>query len=142
MLRTKTSDIAARQIIEHLLPVAELSGKPMVPVAAQPAQTDGKHSSISIEELELSVRAYNCLKRANINSLGELLKLSYDDLMNIKNFGHIPARNVSWGELREDNPKGIHVKNGIIQPPIGIICCKIIKTVEFCPETIGSKWIT
>jgi len=91
---TEAISQAARQIIEHLLPVAELSGKPMVPVAAQPAQTDGKHSSISIEELELSVRAYNCLKRANINSLGELLKLSYDDLMNIKNFGKKSADEV------------------------------------------------
>ena len=41
----------------------------------------------SIEELELSVRAYNCLKRASINSMAELLKKSENDLLNIKNFG-------------------------------------------------------
>ena len=40
-----------------------------------------------IEELELSVRAYNCLKRASINSMSELLKKSEHDLLNIKNFG-------------------------------------------------------
>lgn len=91
---TEAISQAARQIVEHLLPIAELSGKPMVPVVAQPQQSDGKHGSISIEELELSVRAYNCLKRANINSLGELLKLSYDDLMNIKNFGKKSADEV------------------------------------------------
>ncbi len=91
---TEAISQAARQIVEHLLPIAELSGKPMVPAATQPQQQDGKHSSISIEELELSVRAYNCLKRANINSLGELLKLSYDDLMNIKNFGKKSADEV------------------------------------------------
>ncbi len=107
---TEAVSQAARQVIEHLVPIAELSGKPMVPVATQPAQTDGKHSSISIEELELSVRAYNCLKRANINSLGELLKLSYDDLMNIKNFGKKSADEVierlkQFGLNLVDTPK-------------------------------------
>ena len=43
--------------------------------------------SITIDELELSVRAYNCLKRASINSMAELLKKSEHDLLNIKNFG-------------------------------------------------------
>lgn len=108
---TEAISQAARQVIEHLLPIAELSGKPMVPVQAAPAQTDGKHTSISIEELELSVRAYNCLKRANINSLGELLKLSYDDLMNIKNFGKKSADEVierlrQFGLTLNDTPKG------------------------------------
>ncbi len=107
---TEAISLAARQVIEHLVPIAELSGKPMVPAAAQPAPTDGKHSSISIEELELSVRAYNCLKRANINSLGELLKLSYDDLMNIKNFGKKSADEVidrlkQFGLILPDTPK-------------------------------------
>ena len=41
----------------------------------------------TIDELELSVRAYNCLKRASINSMSELLKKSEHDLLNIKNFG-------------------------------------------------------
>lgn len=42
---------------------------------------------MTIEELELSVRAYNCLKRASINTMSELLKKSEHDLLNIKNFG-------------------------------------------------------
>jgi len=107
---TEAISQASRQLIEHLVPIAELSGKPVVPVAQAPAPTDSKHSSISIEELELSVRAYNCLKRANINSLGELLKLSYDDLMNIKNFGKKSADEVierlrSFGLTLADTPK-------------------------------------
>lgn len=107
---TEAISQAARQIIEHLLPIAELSGKPMVAAPTPPNQSDGKHSSISIEELELSVRAYNCLKRANINSLGELLKLSYDDLMNIKNFGKKSADEVierlrQFGLTLADTPK-------------------------------------
>lgn len=40
-----------------------------------------------IDELELSVRSYNCLWRAGINTLGELRRLSDDDLMHIRNLG-------------------------------------------------------
>ena len=50
--------------------------------------------NILIEELELSVRAYNCLKRANIHNLGELLQYSEDDLLAFKNFGQKSAKEV------------------------------------------------
>jgi DNA-directed RNA polymerase subunit alpha len=50
---------------------------------------------ILIEELELSVRAYNCLKRANIHTLGELLTYSASDLLEFKNFGQKSADEVS-----------------------------------------------
>ena len=41
--------------------------------------------TIFIEELELSVRAYNCLKRANVHTLSDLLQYSADDLLEFKN---------------------------------------------------------
>lgn len=41
----------------------------------------------SIEKLNLSVRAHNCLKRARVDTLSQLAELSYDDLINIKNMG-------------------------------------------------------
>lgn len=40
-----------------------------------------------IEELDFSVRTYNCLKKANILTIGELVQYSETDLMNIRNFG-------------------------------------------------------
>ncbi|MCL1890679.1 MAG: DNA-directed RNA polymerase subunit alpha [Coriobacteriia bacterium] len=40
-----------------------------------------------VEELDLSVRSYNCLKRAGIHSLRQLVDLSENDLLNIRNFG-------------------------------------------------------
>ena len=40
-----------------------------------------------IEELELSERPRNCLKRAQINSIGELIEKTEDDLLAITNFG-------------------------------------------------------
>lgn len=42
---------------------------------------------IQVKDLEFSVRARNCLKRANIKSLGELTDLTVADLLAIKNFG-------------------------------------------------------
>ncbi len=53
-----------------------------------------KEEEISIEDLELSIRAYNCLKRANIFNLAELLKKSERELMEIKNFGKKSAEEV------------------------------------------------
>lgn len=41
----------------------------------------------SIEDLNLSVRAYNCLKSANINSIGELVSRDEQDLLKFRNFG-------------------------------------------------------
>ncbi|MFM8387679.1 MAG: DNA-directed RNA polymerase subunit alpha [Actinomycetota bacterium] len=42
---------------------------------------------LPIEDLDLSERPRNCLKRAQVNTIGELLMKSYDDLLNITNFG-------------------------------------------------------
>jgi DNA-directed RNA polymerase subunit alpha len=58
------------------------------------ASTGGQSVEMSIEELELSVRAYNCLKRANIYSVSDLLKRTERELMDIKNFGKKSADEV------------------------------------------------
>ena len=42
---------------------------------------------LAIEDLDLSERPRNCLKRAQINTIGELLTKTEDDLLNITNFG-------------------------------------------------------
>ena len=52
------------------------------------------YSSMSIEELQLSVRAYNCLKKARINTVGDLLKYSPEQLQELKNFGRKSADEV------------------------------------------------
>jgi len=41
----------------------------------------------SVEELELSVRSYNCLKNANIQSIGDLVQKSEAEMLRTKNFG-------------------------------------------------------
>ena len=70
--------------------IASITGQPVVSSVAaveEVVEEDSNVPSMTIEELELSVRAYNCLKRASINSMAELLKKSEHDLLNIKNFG-------------------------------------------------------
>ena len=51
-------------------------------------------NQILIEELQLSVRAYNCLKRAEIHSIADLLDYSQEELLEIKNFGQKSAEEV------------------------------------------------
>ena len=46
-----------------------------------------KASEMTIEELELSVRAYNCLKRAGINTVAELVQRNEEDMMRVRNLG-------------------------------------------------------
>ena len=87
---------AAELLIEHFVQIASIAGNTIhreiednsVEAAAEEAvEAPEDEPSITIDELELSVRAYNCLKRASINSMSELLKKSEHDLLNIKNFG-------------------------------------------------------
>lgn len=47
----------------------------------------GKSSEMTIDELDLSVRAFNCLKRAGINTVSELLQKDQEDMMKVRNLG-------------------------------------------------------
>jgi DNA-directed RNA polymerase subunit alpha len=51
------------------------------------AQSEIKAFDARIEELDFSVRTYNCLKKANIQTIQDLVQTTEDDLMNIRNFG-------------------------------------------------------
>ena len=86
---------ASELLIEHFVQIAAISGKTIQPKEVEEVASETvevvdevvEEPSITIDELDLSVRAYNCLKRASINSMAELLKKSEYDLLNIKNFG-------------------------------------------------------
>jgi len=47
----------------------------------------GRLYAMPIEELDLSVRPYNCLKRAGINAIGDLVQRTEEEIVNVKNFG-------------------------------------------------------
>jgi DNA-directed RNA polymerase subunit alpha len=59
-----------------------------------PEDNQDPTAQIPIEELQLSVRAYNCLKRAQVNSVADLLDYTQEDLLEIKNFGQKSAEEV------------------------------------------------
>ena len=51
------------------------------------AERFNEHLNRSVEELELSVRSYNCLKNANIQTIGDLVVRTEADMLKTKNFG-------------------------------------------------------
>lgn len=57
---------------------------------------------MTIEELDLSVRSYNCLKRAGINTVQELINKTEEDMMKVRNLGRKSLEEVQ-GKLRELN---------------------------------------
>jgi len=81
--------IASRMFLRHLELFAEAKEEEVfsVDMVTSEKEVTEKSHDIPIRELEFSVRARNCLKRANIKALGELTKMTAQDLMAIKNFG-------------------------------------------------------
>ena len=51
------------------------------------SEEDTKKLDVTIDDLELSVRSYNCLKRAGINTVQDLTSRSEDEMMKVRNLG-------------------------------------------------------
>lgn len=81
---------AANQLISLFQPLATLTVMDEPGLEPEPSA----EAQIPLEELNLSVRAYNCLKRAQVNSVSDLMGFSYEDLLEIKNFGSKSADEV------------------------------------------------
>ena len=82
---------SAKKLIDLFTPFCGLNFNVLkLPSTKKDLQT----SQVLIEELHLSVRAYNCLKRAQIHSVADLLHYSKEDLLEIKNFGQKSAQEV------------------------------------------------
>ncbi|HIU20248.1 MAG TPA: DNA-directed RNA polymerase subunit alpha [Candidatus Limiplasma stercoravium] len=80
--------LAAKILTEHLSLFASLTDQ--VTTIAFTDQEDDKKEKVlemTIEELDLSVRAYNCLKRAGINTVAELVQRNQEDMMKVRNLG-------------------------------------------------------
>ncbi|CAN1208632.1 DNA-directed RNA polymerase subunit alpha [Tumidithrix helvetica PCC 7403] len=82
---------AASVLVGLFSPLQEIT---LVPSRPEPSDDQDETKQIHIEELQLSVRAYNCLKRAQINTVADLLEYTQDDLLEIKNFGQKSAEEV------------------------------------------------
>ena len=80
---------AAKMMIEHLNVIVELSDKAVATNYMVEPDNDQSNSDLnkSVEDLDLSVRSYNCLKRASINTVAELANMSEEDMMKVRNLG-------------------------------------------------------
>jgi DNA-directed RNA polymerase subunit alpha len=79
---------AAKILTEHLSLFISLTDQVM-PLSFTDQEDDKKEKvlDMTIEELDLSVRAYNCLKRAGINTVAELVQRNQEDMMKVRNLG-------------------------------------------------------
>src|SRR5207248_5878555 len=99
---TITADEALRQsadiLVRHFTQLANYRAVSIEPEKAPLSSLPipQKIYDTPIEELDLSVRAYNCLKRSNITKVGQVLSMNEDDLLGVRNFGE-----KSLQELRE-----------------------------------------
>jgi DNA-directed RNA polymerase subunit alpha len=80
---------ASRIIDEHMMLFGEQATVTLSEESIFAEEVDERDSLLDtpIEDLELSVRSYNCLKRQGVNTVGGLAECSETDLLNIRNFG-------------------------------------------------------
>jgi DNA-directed RNA polymerase subunit alpha len=104
---TITPDEALRQasnlLVQHFQMIAEHTGPvevaqevPVIAAGQTSFQIPQKIYDTPIEELDLTVRAYNCLKRSGLTKVGQVLTMSREDLLAVRNFGE-----KSLDELRD-----------------------------------------
>ena len=81
--------LAAKVLSEHLSLFINLSESASKVEVMSEKKSDEKEKvlEMNIDELELSVRSYNCLKRAGINTVEELINKSPEDMMKVRNLG-------------------------------------------------------
>lgn len=82
--------LAAKILMEHLELFVDLSGDMYVGDTIMVKKEDNKKDGLlemTIEELDLSVRSFNCLKRASINTVGDLIDKTEEDMMKVRNLG-------------------------------------------------------
>lgn len=100
---------SAKLLCEYLNFFIDLSENTPVDIIEPEGHTDGTVDvEITIDELELSVRSYNCLKRAGINTVKELCAKTPDDMMRVRNLGRKSLEEV----LNKLKDLGLSLSNG------------------------------
>lgn len=96
--------LAAKVLSEHLSLFIDLSENAKTAEVMTVKEDDEKEKvlEMSIDELELSVRSYNCLKRAGINTVEELTNRTPEDMMKVRNLGRKSLEEV-LAKLKELN---------------------------------------
>ena len=95
--------LSAKLIRDHLnifVNLEEFSEQPGDPLTEQPRALLNENLDKSVEELELSVRSYNCLKNADIRTIRELVQKTEAEMLKTKNFGRKSLNEIKgilWG---------------------------------------------
>ena len=90
--------LAAKVLTDHLNLFVDLSDKGKSTEIMVEKDEKGKEKvlEMTIEELDLSVRSFNCLKRAGINTVEDLLSKSEENMMKVRNLGRKSLEEVIW----------------------------------------------
>lgn len=102
--------LAAKVLSEHLAQFINLSESAREISVMIDKEPEGKEKALdmNIDELELSVRSYNCLKRAGINTVAELVNRTPDEMMKVRNLGRKSLEEV----LAKLNELGLQLNEG------------------------------
>lgn len=81
--------LASEMLTVNLMPFVDLEKtvEEINMIKDEVEETEDKFENMPIEDLDLSVRSYNCLKRANITTVAELTQKTEDEMMKVKNLG-------------------------------------------------------
>ena len=103
--------LAAKVLSEHLNSFIDLSESAKTVDVMVEKENDEKEKvlEMNIDELELSVRSYNCLKRAGINTVEELTNKTSEDMMKVRKLGSETLYKVTDDIIQN------HIKNGNIK---------------------------
>ena len=96
--------LAAQMLITNLQPFVELEKavEELSMIKEEVVVVENKFDNMPIEDLELSVRSYNCLKRAGITTVAELTQKTEDEMMKVRNLGKKSLKEVKE-KLAENN---------------------------------------
>ncbi len=89
----------------------------------------------SVEELELSVRSYNCLKNANIQTIGELVQKTEAEMLRTKNFGRKSLNEIKEILANMGLSLGMRIDahGRLVAPPHPAACRRtILPTTKMC----------
>jgi DNA-directed RNA polymerase subunit alpha len=127
-------DAAAQLLLEGFSIFTLGNATPSIPGGVEgplvPSTEGGQWDSVLIEELELGVRAYNCLKREGIETVGQLMRYSESELLNLPNFGKKSVEEVK-DRLRERF--GLALRDDRRVPVPGVP----LGALEFTADTAG-----
>ena len=87
------------------------------PEEEEPAAVENEHLDKSVEELELSVRSYNCLKNANIQTIRELVQKSESEMLRTKNFGRKSLNEIKEILLSMGLNLGMRLDEPVVEAP-------------------------